>query len=220
VAYVLYANLLAAVVLVTLAEPIVRLLFEYGRFDRNSTLEVSRALACLGPGLIAFSVANLKARAFFALGDTATPMRISVFTLALNVLVTGLLLPRFHAAGLALANSLTSCLNAALLAYALRRKLGRLDLAGLRRQVGVLASAALLAGLVAATTTALWQRHLGHHTVVLRLGEVFAPMAAAGLLYFLVTLRAGIPTARELIDLARGKPVAPTQAESPPADNP
>ena len=63
-------NLIASVLLVVLAEPIIRLIFEHGQFDAGSTQRASFALACLAPGLVAFSMVNVVARAFYALGDT------------------------------------------------------------------------------------------------------------------------------------------------------
>ena len=86
--YLIFINLLAAVLLFTLAEPIIRLLFERGKFDAVSTGHVSFGLVCLAPGLISFSLVNILARAFYALQDIQTPMRISVFCLALNLLLT------------------------------------------------------------------------------------------------------------------------------------
>ena len=86
--YLIFINLLAAVLLFTLAEPIIRLLFERGKFNADSTEHVSFGLVCLAPGLISFSLVNILARAFYALQDIRTPMWISVFCLALNVLLT------------------------------------------------------------------------------------------------------------------------------------
>ena len=90
----LFANLIAAVLLVVLAEPIVRLLFEYGKFDAAATHEASFALICLAPGLVAFSTVNILARAFFALGDTKTPMKISIVCLVLNLVLAAVLVSR------------------------------------------------------------------------------------------------------------------------------
>src|SRR5206468_9693894 len=49
--YLIFVNLLASVLLLILAEPIVRLLFERGAFNAESTVQVSRTVACLAPGL-------------------------------------------------------------------------------------------------------------------------------------------------------------------------
>src|SRR5207344_2218440 len=86
--YLAFANTIASVLLVVQAEPIVRLLFQHGNFTPLDTKNVGFALACLAPGLIAFSVVNILARAFYALGDTMTPMKISTACLALNVVFT------------------------------------------------------------------------------------------------------------------------------------
>ena len=53
-ATLIFANLIAAILLVVLAEPIVRLLFEHGKFNADSTDRAALALICLAPGLVAF----------------------------------------------------------------------------------------------------------------------------------------------------------------------
>ena len=128
--YLIFINLLAAVLLFTLAEPIIRLLFERGKFDAYSTAHVSFGLVCLVPGLISFSLVNILARAFYALQDIKTPMRISVFCLALNVLLTVFFLfgTGLGAGALGIANSLSSFCNLGLLLFALRKKLRTLDM--------------------------------------------------------------------------------------------
>jgi putative peptidoglycan lipid II flippase len=68
----LFVNLIAAALLVALAEPIMRLLFERGQFTAASTERAAFALVCLAPGLVAFSTVNVLARAFTR---SATPRR-------------------------------------------------------------------------------------------------------------------------------------------------
>lgn len=198
--YLLFLNLLAAALLAALAEPIVRLLFEYGLFDRTSTSDVARAVALLAPGLVAFSGVNIVARAFFALGDTTTPMRISVFTLAANLMLAALFLLalRLGAAGLGLANTITSTMNLGLLLYALRRKLTRLELEPLRAILAASLGAAALAGLVAWAAWRGWEQAWGHSTILLRAGAVFVPMTLATAVYAAVSFWAGIPAVREV----------------------
>ena len=202
-----FANLLAAAVALTLAEPIVRLLFERGAFTPSATHRVAMALACLAPGLLMFSLNNILARAFFALNDIQTPMKISVFCLTLNLVLAFWFLQRFQTAhfggevGLAVANTLSGCINTVLLFYTLRRKLSRLDMTSLKSTLLVLVSAAVLAGIIATLSNWVWDRQLGHHSLPTKLGAVFVPAALAGTTYWLVAYWMGITAAREMTDL-------------------
>ncbi|MBM3841118.1 MAG: murein biosynthesis integral membrane protein MurJ [Verrucomicrobia bacterium] len=203
--YLIFANLIASVCLVVLAEPIIRLLFERGEFTALATRRASFALACLAPGLIAFSTVNILARAFYALGDTQTPMKISCVCLALNVVfVIGLAGP-FRQGGLGIANTLSAAANVWLLFHALRRKLKRLELGGLRRHVVQMAGSAILAGEAAWLCSAAWERWIGHVGIVESLGAVFVPLTIASLLYGAVLLGLKVPQAREFLDLLQQK---------------
>ena len=203
--YLLFVNLLAAVLLLVLAQPIIRLLYERGQFGPGSTGNVAMALACLAPGLIAYSSVNILARAFYALGDTKTPMQISVFCLVVNLLFAILLIQPFRAAGLGLANTATSFLNLGLLWYGLGRKLGRLELGDLRATILTMIPAACLAGMTAWALSYWWEAQLGHDHLLLKIGAVFGPMLLASALYLGIGLWTGIPAARDLFNLLRRK---------------
>jgi len=205
------ANLLAAAIALVLAEPIVRLIFEHGRFGPDATQRVALALACLAPGLLMFSMNNIFARAFYALNDIQTPMKISVFCLAVNLATAFWFLKYFQHSkmggevGLALANTLSAAINVSLLTYSLRRKLGRLDFAGLRRSLVLLLSNAVLAGVVAALLSAFWEQRLGHQTLPLKLGAVFVPGGFAAGIYWFVALWLRVPSAQEVTALFLNK---------------
>jgi putative peptidoglycan lipid II flippase len=202
IGYLIFTNLIASVLLVVLSEPIIRLLFERGKFDATSTSQATLALACLAPGLVAFSVVNVLARAFFALGDIKTPMKVSVFCLLLNLLLAVGLVWRYKQGGLGVANTLSAAVNVCLLTYALRRKLTKLDLAPLRRALLSLSLAGALAGLLAWYGWRCWEHTLGHETLALKIGAVFAPATAAGLVYWLAALGLKVPAAKEMTDFA------------------
>ena len=202
----LFVNLIAAILLVVLAEPIVRLLFEHGdNFTAASTARASFALVCLAPGLVAFSTVNVLARAFFALGDTQTPMKISLACLTLNLLLAAALVVPLKQGGLGIANTITSVCNAGLLLFALRKKIARLEMAPLRATLLPMAITGLLAGLVAWLGWREWESSLGHETLALKIGAVFVPAGAAGLVYGILALALKIPAAHEMANLAFGK---------------
>ena len=205
VSTLLFFNVIAAVLLVVLAEPIVRLLFERGLFTADSTQRAALALICLAPGLVAFSTVNVLARAFYALGDTKTPMKISIVCLALNLLLAVALVHPLRQGGLGLANTVTSICNVSLLVYALRKKLGKLDMESLRATLLPLTLAAILAGLIAWQAGSYWESALGHGTLTLKIGAVFAPAVVAGLAYWRVTWILKIPAASEILTFAARK---------------
>src|ERR1019366_6560478 len=128
-------------------------------------------------------------------------MKISLVSLVLNLVFAIWLVHPYRKAGLGVANTLSASLNLALLVCALRRKLSRLGLTGLVNTLLVLVPDAVLAGLVAATLAWLWDKHLGHATLMLKVGMVFLPGGAAGLVYWLIALWLKVPAAREVTDL-------------------
>jgi putative peptidoglycan lipid II flippase len=207
ISHLAFANLIAAAIAGSLAEPIVRLLFERGMFGSGATHRVAMALMCLAPGLLLFSLNNILARAFFALNDIKTPMKISVFCLALNLVLAFWFVKRFQSAqfggevGLAVANTLSACFNTTLLVYTLRRKLGRLDMASLRSTLLALVSNALLAAIVAALASFVWEHQIGHTNLVRKIGAVFVPGTLAGVVYWLAAFWMGVPAAREIAGL-------------------
>lgn len=203
--HMVFVNLVASMLLIVLAEPIVRLLFERGEFGAGSTSRVAFALMCLSPGLVLFSANNILARAFYALGDTKTPMRISVMCLGLNLVFTVVLLaafkPGFKQGALGVANSLSALLNTILLTYALRRKIGRLDFGAFWSSLLPMFTAALVAAGLTWSAAGWWETRIGHGSLGLQLGHVFAPALAAVMIYWALAAWMKVPSARELARL-------------------
>jgi putative peptidoglycan lipid II flippase len=129
---VLFLALPASIGLILLARPIVRIIFERGAFDTNSTDMVVWALYFYAAGLVAHSIVEVLTRAYFALQDTITPVAVSVGGMIVNVALSLTLLGAFSAAGwmphggLALANTLATVLEMTALIVLLRIKLHRL----------------------------------------------------------------------------------------------
>ncbi len=202
-AHVFFVNLLASVLLFILAEPIVRLLFQHGQFDANSTAKVSFAVMCLVPGLISFSCTNILARAFYAVHDIKTPMRISVFCLAINLVFTAVFLFQFKlgSGALGLANTLSSTFNVALLGTFLGKKLKTLELTEFFKTIPKVLICAALAGAATWYCVNYWTNNYGHGNVLHQLGEVFVPMIVATIVYFGAALALRVPSAQDIVRL-------------------
>jgi putative peptidoglycan lipid II flippase len=201
----IFVNFIAAALLVALAEPIMRLLFERGQFSAESTNRAAFALVCLAPGLVAFSTVNVLARAFYALGDTTTPMKISLVCLALNLMLAAILVAPLRQGGLGIANTITSVINVTLLTRALRKKLGKLEMQPLLKTIPVVLAAALVTGGLAWGGWVFWEQRLGHANLTLKIGAVFVPAAMATAIYCAIALVFKVPAAREMIEFALEK---------------
>lgn len=118
----------AAIGLMVLRVPIVRMLFEHRAFGSASTDLTAWALLFYAVGLPAFASMRIVVQGFYAVQDTATPVRTAAVALIANVILCSLFVttPLRHG-GLALATSLASYLDLSLLYFIFRRRLGGVD---------------------------------------------------------------------------------------------
>ncbi len=121
-ALILLVNVPAAIGLVTLAEPIVRLLFEGGRFTPQHTAMTVPLLRILAVGMPFLSVVSLTTRAFYAQRDTATPVKVALVNFVLNAGLCFALMGALGAAGLAAAGTTAVVVQAVVLQGALSRR--------------------------------------------------------------------------------------------------
>ncbi len=145
---ILFFTIPASVGLILLATPLVTALFQRNAFTAESTALVVTALQFYTLGLVAHSVVEIVARAFYALHDTATPVSVGVGAMALNVVLSFLLLIPMAQGGLALANSIATTLEMVLLLWLLRRRLGGLAGRALLGAVLRIAAASAVLGIV------------------------------------------------------------------------
>ncbi len=115
-----------AVLLGVLARPVVALLFERGAFGAHAAAMTSTALAYYAVGLAGQAGVVVLTRAFYALGDTRTPVWVTVAAVLTNLAFSLLLIRPLQLGGLALANSLGALVNTGLLIWLLDRRVAGL----------------------------------------------------------------------------------------------
>ncbi len=108
--------------LLLLAEPIITTLFEHGRFTHMAGIATAHTLQAYALGLIAFCWSRVLSTACYAEQDAKTPMRYAAISVAANIVMAIVLMRPLGYVGLALATSLASMVNTALLLAHLRKK--------------------------------------------------------------------------------------------------
>jgi putative peptidoglycan lipid II flippase len=128
-----FLSLPATMGLLVLSQPLVGFLFERQEFTQSSTDQVVWALVFFALGLVGHSGLEVIARAFYALHDTFTPVWVGSLAVALNIALSLTLPGAFEAqgwmkhGGLALANSIATLLETAVLLALIRRRLGGIE---------------------------------------------------------------------------------------------
>ncbi|MGF6876766.1 murein biosynthesis integral membrane protein MurJ [Paraburkholderia sp. MM5477-R1] len=112
----------SAIALFFFAQPLTAVLFNYGKFDGNAVVMVSRALAAYGVGLIGLILIKILAPGFYAKQDIKTPVKIGIGVLVVTQLSNYVFVPVFAHAGLTLSVGLGACVNALLLFIGLRKR--------------------------------------------------------------------------------------------------
>jgi putative peptidoglycan lipid II flippase len=119
----------SAIGLIVLAEPIISVIYEHGRFTASATEQTAGALRFYAIGLAAYSGVKVLAPAFYALDKRHLPMLVSLLSIAVNACLNWFF--TFHLRlghrGLALSTSLVAITNFLLLYLMMRRYAGRLE---------------------------------------------------------------------------------------------
>jgi putative peptidoglycan lipid II flippase len=139
----------ASVGLMVLAEPIISVLYQHGRFGAYETAESAAALRFYAIGLCGYAALKVLVNAFYAIDRRKTPMLVSFIAVALNLALNFLFTRKlgWGHRGLALSTACVATSNFLILYLLMRSHLGRLESRALARLLAkvALASLALLA---------------------------------------------------------------------------
>ncbi|MBM4288033.1 MAG: murein biosynthesis integral membrane protein MurJ [Deltaproteobacteria bacterium] len=193
----------ASVGLAILAEPIIALIFQHGRFTASDTGQTAAALVFYTLGLFAYSGVKVVVPVFYALNNTRYPVMGSFLAVGANLIFVLLTLDQLQHRAIALATSLSMILNFGFLSVVLYFKMQGYPLAHLGRCLVKICLAASVMG-VGVHFLAVWlPPHFG--TGIFSQMALLGILLAAGLLlYTLVLSFLRVPELQELIRQVHG----------------
>ena len=195
----------ATVGLIMLAEPLIRIIFEHGRFDHHSTLMTSSALVYYALGLAAYAGVKVSVPVFYNIDNTRVPVLGSLLAMVINLAVILLCIESLQHRALALSISCAMGGNFLLLFTVLHRKLDGLPL----RYLG----AALVKVIAAALVMGVWLWGLGRFLwskgadmgSLLEVPALLLAVGSGGLLYGLALYGLRLPELELVVDRLREK---------------
>ncbi|MDX1924536.1 MAG: murein biosynthesis integral membrane protein MurJ [Rickettsiaceae bacterium] len=104
--------------IMTLAHPIIYVVYERGAFTPDDTIKTANTLAIFATGLPAYILIKILTPIFYARLDAKSPMIITIITIITNLILNILLvLAGFEYLGIAIGTSISSWVNVFLLSY-------------------------------------------------------------------------------------------------------
>ncbi len=197
---VLFLSIPAGIGMAAVGQPVIALLFQRGEWTALDTAGTAWALAFFSVGLAGHTVLEVLVRAFYALHDTWTPVKVGTATMLLNIALSLVFIRAFgypHSTdfahgpfgGLALAMSVATALESSTLWVLLRRRVGGID----ERRVLGNAARTLFASLIMALVVHGTLRALSGSPLLLR---TLAAMSAGAGVFWGVALVLRVEEAR------------------------
>ena len=194
----------AAIGLIVLAEPIISVIYEHGRFTPEATRQTAAALQFYAIGLAAYSAVKVLAPAFYAIDKRYLPMLVSILSIAINFGLNWFFMFKLGLGhrGLALSTSLVALVNFLLLYIMMRQHVGRLETGRLIATLAKVAVAgAILGGICwAALRLFFLQPHLSEWKKIIDLALTIGVGVVA---FFGSAFLLKVPEVRELVELVR-----------------
>lgn len=188
--------------LLVLTEPVVRLVFERGEFNAQSTALTSEALFFFALGLAFNGASLLVIRAFFSLQEPWVATKIAALAVVLNTVLDAILYVPLGTGGIPLATSITSAVTLGVLMLLLSRRLGGLHGAWIRDGILRCTVASGISAVLAWSTWTVLDQALGRSTVA-QIVAMTGAVAASGLAYVAAARAFELQELRVLGRLAR-----------------
>ncbi len=135
-----------AALFLAIPSPIIRLLFQHGEFNNESTGLVTIALIFLAPSILFYVARDLMTRVFYAFKDSKTPFHVALVAIVVKAFLDWLFVfvLKMDVRGISLASTLITILNLTLLSTFLKNRIGLLGFHKLLVPLGLMMLASVL----------------------------------------------------------------------------
>jgi len=130
------------------SRPIIIVTLRHGIFTTAGAERTANVLAYFVIGLLPFSTFLLLARVFYALKDTATPMKVNALGVPINIALDVLLVRFYGVTGLSMGHSITYTVTSVIMLLALRRRIGSLGIPEMGAALGKFSLLSFLVGVI------------------------------------------------------------------------
>jgi len=194
-----YLTLPATAGLMALGVPIVRLLFERGKFHAGDTEATGAALVFYSTGLVAYTGVKVLAPAFYALGRPRVAVLASASAVATNLVVILTLHGRLGFRAIALGTAVGSMVSAAVLIAVFESRLGGLLRELLSSGLAKMTAAAAIMAPAAWYSARVLEAWVGTDGLRAQLVTGLVPVVLGGALYLALTGLLRVPEASQLL---------------------
>jgi putative peptidoglycan lipid II flippase len=197
----------SAIGLIILAEPIISLIYQHGRFTADSMRQTAAALRFYAIGLAAYSGVKVLAPAFYAVGKKQLPMLVSLLSIAVNFGLNWFFRFQlgFDHRGLALSTSLVAITNFLLLYMMMRRHAVHLETRALLFTLAKLAIAGIALALVCIGAKWMFFQSLQSLRIWQKAIEVGVTVVLGGAVFFVAAYLLHVAELRDVVVLLRTK---------------
>jgi putative peptidoglycan lipid II flippase len=186
--------------MVALAFPVVRIVYERFAFTSDTSQLVASVLVAYSVGMFVYLGRDVLVRVFYALGDGDTPFRISVVNIGINAGLDYILVKPFGAPGLVFATVLVNLISMVAMLWYLNRKLHGLPLREWSLPLLQLTVISAIAGLSSWGILQGSQHLLGSQGLWVLLLQVCLAGAIGLVVFAILTIRLDLPEVKTLVE--------------------
>lgn len=192
----LFIGVPASVGLILVRVPLTRVFFEWNAFTADDALRCAAVLTGYASAVWAYSVTHVVTKAYYAVDDATTPLKVSVAMVFFNLALNLTLIWPLGVAGLAWSTAISAALQTLIMLALLRKHIAQ-PITG-----AVFAAALRVVGLTvlmgAAVAAVVWSFDVATLTKAGCLGVLGAGVGAGAIVYLGGAWLAGMPEVREL----------------------